>query len=389
MNARERFQAIMEFKPIDRTLKWEFGYWAETMAKWYREGLPLIQGMPEDLKGGEEMFGPGIPWNENASPYAQDVHDYFGMDEGFQRVPVNLLFCPVFEYTVLDEDDEHRIVIDDMGIKKQVRKDESTMPRFIEWPVKTREDWEQLKSERLQPRIRERIQSTIDKLKENYQNRSFPLTIAGYPHGFFGTLRFLMGDEVLFTSYYDQPALIHEINSTLCDLWIEVICEVLDNGIELDCADIWEDMSYRNGPLISPDCFREFMTPYYKKLTDFLKSKGTKYVWVDTDGDCWKLITLFLECGVTGLSPMEVQSGMNIVEVRKQYPELQIYGGIDKRVPVFGKDAIDRELELKIPYMLKQGGYIPYLDHLVPPDVPWEGFKYYRNKLDLYIEGKH
>ncbi len=387
MNAREKFHAIMNFDTSVQTLKWEFGYWADTLLRWYSEGFPGKHGIPGGLKGGEEVFGEGIPWKEGAEPFATDVSDYFSMDQGFERVPLNLLFDPPFEYNVLEEDEEHRIIVDDMGIKKQVRKDETSIPRFIGWPVKNRDDWERLKSERIKAGIGSRIPSDIVQLKDRYRSRSFPLTIGGYPHGFFGTIRFLMGDETLFTSYYDQPDLVHEINTTLCSMWIEVFSNVLDMGIELDCADMWEDMSYRGGPLISPAHFEEFMSPYYKKLTGFLKSRGVKNIWVDTDGDCSKLIPLFLECGVTGLSPMEVQAGMDVVEVRKQFPELQIFGGIDKRAPARGKIEIDRELSSKLPFMLKRGGFIPYLDHLIPPDVPWEGFEYYRKELTRYISG--
>lgn len=39
MNARERFNAIMNFDTSVRTLKWEFGYWAENMKKVVRRGL--------------------------------------------------------------------------------------------------------------------------------------------------------------------------------------------------------------------------------------------------------------------------------------------------------------------------------------------------------------
>jgi uroporphyrinogen-III decarboxylase len=388
MNAREKFLAVMDFDTSVKTLKWEFGYWADTMLRWYGEGLPEKHGIPDGLKGGEEVFGEGIPWKEGAEPFATDISEYFGMDQGFERVPVNLLFDPPFEQEVLEEDRDHRIIRDEMGITKQVRKDETSIPRFVEWPVKNRDDWEKLKSERIATGIGSRLPANIDHLAERYRNRSFPLTIGGYPHGFFGTIRFLMGDENLFTSYYDRPGLVHDINSTLCDLWIEVYSNVLDLGIELDCIDVWEDMSYRGGPLISPAHFEEFMKPYYKKLTGFVKSRGIKNVWVDTDGDCRKLLPLFLDSGVTGLSPMEVQSGMNVVDVRKKFPTLQIFGGIDKRVPVSGKKAIDRELAEKLPHMLEKGGYIPYLDHLVPPDVPWEGFEYYRNELNRYISGE-
>lgn len=71
--------------------------------------------------------------------------------------------------------------------------------------------------------------------------------------------------------------------------------------MEIDCAHIWEDMSSTQGSIISKRTFREFMTPYYKQATDFLKGKGVNTILVDTDGNCADLIPLFLEAGVTGL----------------------------------------------------------------------------------------
>jgi uroporphyrinogen decarboxylase len=51
-----------------------------------------------------------------------------------------------------------------------------------------------------------------------------------------------------------------------------------------------------------------------------------------------------------------------------------------------GRQAIDAELEAKVPFMLERGGYIPHVDHMVPPDVSWEHFKYYRKKLNQLID---
>ncbi|HON01116.1 MAG TPA: hypothetical protein PLM33_12780, partial [Acidobacteriota bacterium] len=51
--------------------------------------------------------------------------------------------------------------------------------------------------------------------------------------------------------------------------------------------------------------------------------------------------------------------------------------GIDKRELARDHHAIQVELEAKIPPMLDQGGYIPTLDHTVPPDVPYDNFLYY------------
>ena len=51
-------------------------------------------------------------------------------------------------------------------------------------------------------------------------------------------------------------------------------------------------------------------------------------------------------------------------------------GNIDKRVLAQDRDAIDRELEAKIP-LAEQGGFIPHMDHAIPHDVPYDNFAYY------------
>ncbi len=44
-------------------------------------------------------------------------------------------------------------------------------------------------------------------------------------------------------------------------------------------------MAFNTGPLVSPDIFKEFMTPYYKQVTDYLKQMGVISITVDTDGN--------------------------------------------------------------------------------------------------------
>jgi uroporphyrinogen decarboxylase len=129
------------------------------------------------------------------------------------------------------------------------------------------------------------------------------------------------------------------------------------------------------------------MLPYYKRLIDFLKSRGVKIILLDTDGDCNSLIPLYVEVGVTGMYPFETLCGMDIVKVRKEYPNLQMMGGIPKSEIAKGRDAIDRVLE-PVEKVLETGGFIPFGDHFIPPDVRWEDFLYYRRKLNELID-KH
>ena len=44
-----------------------------------------------------------------------------------------------------------------------------------------------------------------------------------------------------------------------------------------------------------------------------------------------------------------------------------------------------RELA-KAARLIARGGYIPYVDHAVPPGVSWENFTYYRERLNEIIE---
>jgi len=62
-----------------------------------------------------------------------------------------------------------------------------------------------------------------------------------------------------------------------------------------------------------------------------------------------------------------------------------LVGGLDKRELAKGKAAIDAELEAKLPVVFKRGGYIPTMDHRVPPEVSWPDFLYYlRRTQEIY-----
>ncbi len=150
--------------------------------------------------------------------------------------------------------------------------------------------------------------------------------------------------------------------------------------MQFDFIFFWEDMSFKNGPLISPAMVREFMLPYYRELIGPLKALTGCRVLLDSDGDVRKLIPLFLEAGVDGMLPFEVAAGMDIREIRREYPEMIICGGIDKREIAKGRNAIDRELGEKLPFLFERGRYLPGMDHHVPPEVSWKDFLYYLSK---------
>ena len=414
VNTRQLFIEIMNFNKSKRTLKWEFGYWGSTIKNWYKQGLPELK-YPEiskdistisaslytkawthgnkEIKGssrkvlpnGIGVWGGALYWPSQGFPLDYDVSSYFNFDKSVISVAVEEIFCPHFKIKILEEDEKTITYIDLDGVKRIYLKEEATIPTAIEWPIKDWDSWNKIKEERLNlDNIRERFPKNWNNLLKEYKNRDYPLSIGGYPLGIFGVLAHLIGYENLFYYYYDKPDLIKDILNTFTDIWVSVWEEVI-SVIDIDCVHFWEDVSTGKASMVSPATFREFMAPYYKKLTSFLKARGVDIILVDTDGDCNELIPLFLDAGITGLYPMETSAGMDVLAARKKYPGLQIMGGVPKSDIAQGEKRIDEILE-PIEELLKLGGYIPFGDHLVPPDVPWKYFKYYREKLNNMID---
>lgn len=413
MNAREKFLEVMTFNRNASPPKWEFGFWGKTVENWYDSGLPKkrypkipskvttttshlytpawLRG--KEINGGRlptgiAVMGGGLYWPTQGFPLDNDVREFFNMDKTQILINVNLLFHPMFEQKVLFEDEDYFDYLDLDGVERRFIKDRvsgMTMTSGLKWPVYDRNSWERLKQERINlSDIRGRFPKNWDRLLKIYKNRDFPLAIGGYPYGFFGTLANIMGYDRLFLSYFDDPGMIHDIIETLTDLWIAVYSEVF-TYVKPEHVQIWEDISFGSGPMVSPKIIEEFMVPCYKKFTSFLRSEGIDIILLDTDGDCMGIIPLFIEAGITGLYPFEWHCGMDIVRVRRDFPDLKMLGGIPKSEISLGKKRIDEILK-PVEEVLKTGGYIPFGDHFIPPEVDWENFQYYRNRLNDVIE---
>ncbi len=387
MNTRERFLKILDFEPVDRTLNWEFGYWGGALLRWYREGLPRKHGVPKDLIDGEGVAGPGLHWPIlslfDDFTRDRDVAEHFGFDEPLDLVPFNCWVQPKFEKVIIREDEEHRELIDENGVRKWEYKDGRSMPQFLSFPVRGRADWERMKEERFQPAFADRLRGELAELKRKFGSRTNPLGILGEPGGFYGSVRLLMGEEPLLYCFYDDPQLVKRIMNFLCDFWIDCCLELLEH-FEVDAVYFWEDMAGKNGPSISPAMFREFMLPPYRRIIGALRRRGVKHFIVDNDGNLDVLLPLFLECGFTGIYPIEKQAGNDLLKLRQRYPRLQIMGGFDKNTLFRDFRAIDRELQ-DFAAMIRQGGFVPFADHTIPSNSGWENFRYYRQRLGEII----
>jgi len=349
MTHRERFLRTYRFQEVDHVPDMEFGYWDDTFLRWHKEGLP------------EQI-------NDNTI-----ADKYFGFAPVLE-VPVNLGLLPPFETQVIEETDRHRTYIDGAGVTCMVMKDGSdTIPRYVDWTLKTRDDWEAFK-ERLNPDDPARYPDNWDEIAEKANNSTVPVQV---PCGsLFGVIRDWMGFENVLIALMEQRDWIEEMMEHLTALYISVL-EQVSKHVHIDCGTFWEDMCFKGGPMISPKLFRELMTPRYKRITDVLKRAGCDIFIVDSDGDITQLVEHWIAGGVNCMFPLEIAAGTDPFQLRRDYgQEVLLLGGVNKRELAKDKQAIRAEVDRIVP-LVEQGGYIPHVDHRVPPDVSYENYLYY------------
>jgi uroporphyrinogen decarboxylase len=95
-----------------------------------------------------------------------------------------------------------------------------------------------------------------------------------------------------------------------------------------------------------------------------------------------------LDAGVDAIWPLERSADQDPLRLRKKYGRsLRLWGAVDKRVLARGPEAIDAHLRTFIP-LIEEGGFIPTVDHTVPPDVSWPNFQHYMESKVKLLRGE-
>jgi len=339
-------------------------------------------------------FGVGIgfaPWGETLDRWKTesgiaDLNPWacFGYDADFATVNVEYGTWPHFPAKVLSEDAEFWVSTDYRGLTMRNRRDGGSMPEFLDNPVKNWEDWNRYKAERLQPAAPGRL-AGLDDFAGSAATADRPIQVGKFPWGVFGTARDLLGAEELLISFYTQPDLVHDIMDTCTGLWLNVYAAVAAK-IRIDHIHIWEDMSGKNGSLISMQMVEDFMMPCYDRIAAFARANAIPIVSVDSDGLVNELVPVMMKHGINAFLPFEVQAGNDMIEYRRIWPRLGMIGGLDKNVIADSapEQAMHRELD-KMEKLLASGGYIPGFDHLIPPNVPWKKWSFFMQAMKKMI----
>ncbi|MBT3272082.1 MAG: hypothetical protein HN368_02925 [Spirochaetales bacterium] len=336
-------------------------------------------------------------WKEQGMPQDVEQADLFGFDERGSFGLGGLGWCeagfsPSFEEKVLEDRGEYELAQDFAGRHVLFFKGRRSgfMPEYVDHPVKDTKSWEEKCLWRMDPETPERLDAVEKAIPAAVEAAKEGKIIVQSIVGGYMYLRSLIGPEGVLYMFYDHPELIHACMRTWFELADPIIARYQEH-VSIDEFFIGEDICYNHGPLISPDMIKEFIFPYYEQLLSNIRSRQLDkdrhlFFQVDTDGQAGPVIPLYQGLGMDIMSPFEVASGCDVVEIGETYPNLIMFGGVDKRVLAQGPAAIDELVDRIFPVMRERGGYIPTCDHGVPEEVSYKDYLHYRKRCLEFAE---
>lgn len=366
MISRERVLVALNLEEADRVPIHDVP-WAATVERWHKEGLPVEVNPAE----------------------------YFD----YEIVLFDADTSPRFPVRVVEETEKFVVHTTPYGALYRDHKDYSTTPGILDYPCKSREDWEAIK-ERLVPgkdRVDwkgewlgqtagdERDEESVLETGRSEWRRGLPGWERAREQGRFICYSSEVGLDSA-NNYFDmeslliavaiEPEWLRDIYETDADLVIQMYEIMKEGGFEFDGVFLWCDLGYRNGLLFSPRHFDEQLRPTFRRLFDHFNGDGVPII-LHSCGRVRDLIPRFIEDGLTCLQPLEVKAGMDLIQLKRDFGDkLAFMGGIDVR-SMADRDpsVIEEEIKTKILSAKKGGGYIYHSDHSVPNNVSLEQYR--------------
>ncbi len=349
MTGRERVLAALNHREGDRVPIHDTP-WFTTVRRWHQEGLPV-----------------------DMTP-----QQYFGFEQSGTGADLTLRMEP----EVVEETDEYTIAWNSNGALRKNWKNATSTPECIDFKIKTASDWFAHKQEMDLGPDRVNLEGCLNGQKHaNERGLWFSYQAAT---GFDKT-QGIVGSENLLMAMATDPDWVADMFMWHTDGIIATAQMMIDGGVELEGAFLYDDMGYRNGPLFSPEMYRQLCLPAHTKVCDFFHRYGLKVI-LHSCGNVTALVPQLIEAGFDCLEPLEVKAGMDLIGLKEQYGDrLAFMGGIDVRLMADGTDPklLEEEIRVKVGMAKKGGGYIYHSDHSVPDNVSFDRFKYV---IDLVLE---
>lgn len=367
MTNRERAMNILHYQPVDRMPAVHFGYWTELLQEWAEQGK-ISGDIANSLRDGNEAD--------------QELDKIIGWDFNWSNaVGANNGLLPSFEHKILEvlPDGFHRIQ-NSNGLIERVKPGISSIPSEDDYQLKDRNAFEALYKPKMQYSP-DRVD--LEFFKNFNETRRTDIPIGLHLGSVLGTIRDMTSVVGMSYLIYDEDEeLFADIIDTFADMQYKCAEAILETGAKFDFAHFWEDICFKNGPLLNPDLFDELCAKHYKKRTDLCHKYGIDIISLDCDGVTEKLLPTWFNNGVNTMFPIEIGVwGDQFEAARNKFgKEMLGVGGMDKTALRKDKAAVDIEIE-RLKRLAALGGFIPCPDHRLMPGTKFELVQYYAEEI--------
>ncbi len=188
--------------------------------------------------------------------------------------------------------------------------------------------------------------------------------------------------ELFFRAMYKAPELMKRLLDVFTR-WGEIISELHAENPSCPVFFQNDDICGSEGPFVSPDFLEEEMVSRWNRVYEPARESGLKCIF-HTDGNAHPVMDILVEqVDIDGFNPID-QAGMDIRKLRKNYPELLLFGNVDCAftLPDGSVEEVKRETKELIRDIAPPGGLFLGSSSEIDQDVPPE------NAMTMYRTAK-
>lgn len=332
-----------------------------------------------------------------------DLMDFLGRDTGVIEVVNIVEQLPLLDDAFLDE----VIVADTRQIKEQggskwkleIEEDDNYYRFISEWLIELKMPKENghyfdLVGHPLKEPTREALEEFpwpdpsdparwdgLDEIaRALYESTDYAFVIGCvFGGGVFEFPQYLRGMEHFLMDLLAHPEFADDLMERITEVMIEGYSQLLDKvGPYVQVVTICDDLATQQGPMISPDLYRERIKPRHKRIVDALKKKSSAYILYHGCGAAWDFLPDLIDIGVDIFNPIQVRAeGMGDTgKLKKEFGrDLAFWGGIcDSQwvLPFGSTEEVREETKRRLDDLMPGGGFVVAPIHNIQDKTPPE-----------------
>jgi uroporphyrinogen decarboxylase len=183
-----------------------------------------------------------------------------------------------------------------------------------------------------------------------------------------------MDHYLLATGLYPDKVMelserLSQIHLSNLEKWLSAV------GPHIDVILFGDDLGGQQGPLISPEAYREFYKPYHRKLWGRAKALADVKVQLHCCGGIYELLDDLIDAGLDAVNPVQISCrSMDPARLKAEFGDRITFwgGGCDTQriLPMASPDQVAEHVKEMVTIFRPGGGFVFQQVHNILANVP-------------------